>query len=336
MISAQLSDNQKFLLREASRIYHEVLDTCLKGILYKGGMHWKKSKGKDYLFRSTDRFGYGKGLGARSPETERQLREFRQAKTTIKDDLSELKGRLKSHAALCKAASIHRVPKVVAGILRHLNQHRFLGNSGMVIGTYALYAYEAASGVFLNNTLLDNQIPPKLTLYFQKHIDRNGFLQMLRKTDRSFEMSSSRGFRAVNRNGHIIELTRPGRSHKISSNIIEPDTISDLDTRSVPDLKWLLAGPIFSQVVIDTDGNPARMAVPDPRGFTVHKLWLSERPSRELKRKQRDRIQGRAVARLIVQHLTGYRFTITELRMLPEDVLEECKQWLSDVSALPS
>jgi len=331
MISAQLSDNQKVLLREASRIYHEYLDTRLKGNLFKGGMHWKKSNGKDYLFRSYDRFGYGKSLGPRSSETERQLLEFRQTKTQLKDELSELKRRLKSHAAICKAASIHRVPKVVAGILRYLDQHRFLGKSGMVIGTYTLYAYEAASGVFLKETMLDNQIPPKLTLYFQKPIARNGFLNMLRKTDHSFEMSSSRGFRAVNRNGHIIELIRPGRSHKISPNIIEPDTIEDLDTRSVPDLKWLLTGTIFSQVVIDTDGNPARMAVPDPRGFTVHKLWLSEQPNRELKRKKRDRIQGRAVARLIVQYLAGYRFTITELRMLPEDVLDECKKWVSEV-----
>ena len=331
MISAQLSDNQKVLVREASRIYHEYLDIRLKGNLYKGGMHWKKSKGKDYLFRSYDRFGYGKSLGARSPGTERQLLEFRQTKTQLKNELSELKRRLKSHAATCKAASIHRVPKVGAGILRYLDQHRFLGKIGMAIGTYTLYAYEAASGVFLKDTILDNQIPPKLTLYFQKPIDRNGFLKMLRKTDRSFEMSSSRGFRAVNRNGHIIELIRPGRSHTISSNIIEPDTISDLDTRSVPDLKWLLTGAIFSQVVIDTDGNPARMVVPDPRGFAVHKLWLSEQPNRELKRKKRDRIQGRAVARLIVQYLAGYRFTITELRMLPEDVLEECKKWVSEV-----
>ena len=331
MISAQLSRDQKVLVREASRIYHEYLDTHLKCVIYKGGMHWKKSKGKDYLFRSYDRFGYGKSLGARSPETERQLLEFRQTKTQLKDELSGLKRRLKSHAAICKGASIHRVPKVVAGILRFLDQHRFWKKGVMVIGTYALYAYEAASGVFLKDTILDNQIPPKLTLYFQKPIDRNGFLKMLRKTDRSFEMSSSRGFRAVNRNGHIIELTRPGRSHKISSNIIEQDTIADLDTRSAPDLKWLLTGTIFSQIVIDTDGNPARMAVPDPRGFTVHKLWLSKQPKRELKRKKRDRIQGRAVARLIVQYLADYRFTITELRMLPEDVLEECKKWVSGV-----
>jgi len=39
-------------------------------------MHWKKSKGKDDLFRSTDRFGYGKSLGPRSSETEKTLREF--------------------------------------------------------------------------------------------------------------------------------------------------------------------------------------------------------------------------------------------------------------------
>ena len=36
-------------------------------------MHWKKSKSREYLFRSRDRFGYGKSLGPRSPETEKIL-----------------------------------------------------------------------------------------------------------------------------------------------------------------------------------------------------------------------------------------------------------------------
>jgi hypothetical protein len=30
---------------------------------YKGGMHWKKSNGKEYLFKTIDRNGNGKSLG---------------------------------------------------------------------------------------------------------------------------------------------------------------------------------------------------------------------------------------------------------------------------------
>ena len=43
-------------------------------------MHWEKTKGREYLFRSRDRFGYGKSLGPRSSETEKILAQFQQGK----------------------------------------------------------------------------------------------------------------------------------------------------------------------------------------------------------------------------------------------------------------
>ncbi|WP_419656511.1 hypothetical protein [Desulfosarcina variabilis] len=43
-------------------------------------MHWKKSAGREYLFRSVDREGNGRSLGPRSPKTEYILSEFQQHK----------------------------------------------------------------------------------------------------------------------------------------------------------------------------------------------------------------------------------------------------------------
>jgi hypothetical protein len=111
-------------------------------------MHGKKAKGRDYLFRSRDLFGYGKSLGLRSPETELVCREFHENKTHFQQNLRELQGRLKEHARFCKADRVARVPRIVGSILRLLDTQKLLGSHLQVVGTNALYAYEAAGGVF--------------------------------------------------------------------------------------------------------------------------------------------------------------------------------------------
>jgi hypothetical protein len=67
-------------------------------------MHWKKVKGRQYLFRSMDRHGYGKSLGVRSPETDAVFRDFHENKKRIKENIHELQNRLRSQARFCKAA----------------------------------------------------------------------------------------------------------------------------------------------------------------------------------------------------------------------------------------
>ena len=90
-------------------------------------MHWKKAKGKEYLFRSRDRYGYGKSLGPRSPEAEKTLKEFRRNKQQLKERLISLKTRMKEQARFCKAAMIQRVPRVAAETLSLLDQQKLFG-----------------------------------------------------------------------------------------------------------------------------------------------------------------------------------------------------------------
>ena len=80
----KMTDNQRRVFIDTAQLYEAFMDTYKKSGSYAGGMHWKKSKGREYLFRSTDRHGYGKSLGLRSPQTERIIDEFRKAKRDIK------------------------------------------------------------------------------------------------------------------------------------------------------------------------------------------------------------------------------------------------------------
>ncbi|MSQ51617.1 MAG: hypothetical protein EXR28_06990, partial [Betaproteobacteria bacterium] len=71
---------------------------------------------------------------------------------------------------------------------------------------------------------------------------------------------------------------------------IEPLTISGLDA--------LMAATI-SEIVIDQDGLPLEIRVPDPRLYAAHKQWLSDLPDRSPGKRDRDRSQSKAVVDLV-------------------------------------
>ena len=337
MIFKEMNDNQRRVYIDTAQIYEAYIGTFYKSQAYRGGMHWKKSKGRQYLFRSRDRYGYGESLGLRSPETEKILVEFRENKLQQKERLKNLNDRLDEQARFCKAALIQRVPRVVIGILRQLDQQKLLGKNVLVCGTNALYAYEAAAGVFFDNPIMATNdldilwdIRPKLTLVGDNDIERIGLLDILRKADRSFEPVEPRSFRAVNRNGYMVDLIKPEPKQLLKKERTQMGDSNDLKAAEIRNLHWLIASPKMSQVVIGDDGHPAAMTVPDPRSFALHKLWLSEQPDRESVKKQRDCDQGIAVSHLIVNYLPQYKFNASELRMFPKTVFSEAKKHLSD------
>lgn len=73
---------------------------------------------------------------------------------------------------------------------------------------------------------------------------------------------------------------------------------------------------------LPSDRIPARIVVPDPRVFIVHKLWLNRQEDRQPVKKPRDRQQAMAVTKLIRQYLPQYEFTSSEVKMFPKDVVE--------------
>jgi hypothetical protein len=216
MIYREMTDNQRRVFIDTVQLYDAFAATLYKNRSYKGGMHWKKAKAREYLFRSHDRYGYGKSLGPRSPETEKILADFRLAKQQAKNRLSSLQERLKEQARFCKAALIQRVPRTVTGILKVLDQHNIFGHNVIVIGTNAMYAYEAAAGVFFDSSMMSTKdvdilwdIRRKLTLVTDSESKPDGLLGIIRKAARSFEAVRSGDFRAVNRDGYMVDLIKP-------------------------------------------------------------------------------------------------------------------------------
>ncbi len=342
MIIKEMSDNQRRVYIDTAQLYEAFMAAYHRSRAYRGGMHWKKAKGREYLFRSRDRYGYGKSLGPRSPETEKILKEFRKNKQQLKERLESLKDRLKEQARFCKAVMIQRVPRVAAETLRLLDQQKLLGRNVLIVGTNALYAYEAAAGAFVDTSITATEdldilwdVRSRLTLVADNDIDQTGLLDILRKADRSFELSGPRSYRAINRDGYMVDLIKSEPKQMLKQERTQMGGSGDLRAAEIKNLHWLISSPKIYQVVIGQDGFPAAMSAPDPRAFSLHKLWLSKQVNREAVKKQRDHDQAIAVANLIVKYLPQYQFKATELRMFPKAFLTEAEKNMPDVD-LPS
>jgi hypothetical protein len=338
----EINDDQRRIYIDTAQLHEAYMDAFTKSRAYRGGMHWKKVKGRQYLFRSLDRYGNGKSLGPRSNKTESTYHEFHNNKKKVHTRLKRLKEKLREQARFCRAARISRVPRVVTAILRLLEQHQLLGRNLQIVGTNALYAYEARAGVFLKRGLLATRdmdvlwdIRPKLRLFAIDDIDDKGLIHILKKADRSFDLIDKKGFRAVNQAGYMVDLIKPEpRSVMITENR-QFGGDGDLMAVEIKNLQWLVSAPKFDQIVIGEDGFPGMMVVPDPRVFTVHKLWLSNQTNRDAIKKKRDRSQALAVYRLILQYLPEFKIRRKELRMFPETIITDILHELDNANLPP-
>jgi len=329
----EFSDNQRRVYIDSIQLYDAYMDAYQKSRAYRGGMHWKKAKGREYLFRTLDRYGNGKSLGVRSEETEKTYQAFHRAKKEIQGRLGSLKDRMREQARFCKAAMIQRVPKVVSSILRVLDEQKVLGQSVTVVGTNIMYAFEAAAGVFFERSILATQdmdlmwdTRPKLALVMDKGLMPGGMISLLKKADRSFERMRRSKFRAVNKDGYMVDLIKSMPKDIRMNEKQRMGDPGDLEAAEIRNLQWLVSSPKFSQVVIGEDGYPSLMTGPDPRAFALHKIWLSRQKDRNPLKKNRDLKQGLAIAQILMNYLPQYEFNKSEMRMFPAHVRDEARK----------
>ena len=311
--SEQLFDNYRTALHHAGA--------------YQYGMRWKTVRETEYLFRDTDRKGNGKSLGRRSAQTEALLASFVEGRSAAQARLQGITEKIQEQARLNKALRLNRVPRVVARVLRELDRAG-LHDSFTVIGTQALYAYEAAAGShFLLELLASGDVDllydarQKLTVVSEK-LDGEGLLGLLKRADKTFECVRKNGYRAANAGMFMVDLVVAPRGMTESNSITFSE--ADLVATEVPGLQWLLNSPKLDPVAIDEDGWPVPMRVPDPRAFALHKMWLSGLDDREPLKKPRDLDQAQAVAKLVRDEMPHLPFeqTLTSLhgdvrKMLP-------------------
>lgn len=256
------------------------------------------------------------------PETEALLAAFSEGRVAAQERLKLITEKIQEQSRLNKALRLNRVPRVVARVLRELDRAG-LHDSFTVIGTQALYAYEAAGGAhFVLELLASGDVDlrydarQKMTVVSDK-LDGEGLLGLLKKADKTFECVRENGYRAANAGQFMVDLVVAPRGMQDSENITFAE--SDLVATEVPGLQWLLNSPKLDAVAIDEDGWPVPLRVPDPRAFAMHKVWLSGLPEREPIKKPRDLEQAQAVAKLVQAEMPHLSFE-TILTSLHGDV----------------
>jgi hypothetical protein len=321
-----LSDQQRLYLVESDQLYRAWREAVWRQQEYKYGMRWKSVGGKEYLIRYNDARGHGRSLGPKSIETERIHHQFHEGKRLADEKYSGLTFRVKEQTRINRAVRLGRMPTVIGDILLALDKVHALDDF-RVVGTHALFAYEAMAAVEFKIELLasgdvdllyDNRRSISIVA---KKIDGHGLLDLLKKVDKTFEIKDFERFRAVNKDGFMVDMITQDRGMKYTKP--EPLVDKDFEFVEVPNLEWLVNSPRIDQVVIAANGHPVMMPVPDPRAFAVHKAWLSKQKEREPVKKSRDFNQAAMVFYLLKEHLPNYAIDPKQMRYFPKEVVDQ-------------
>lgn len=324
----EMSPDQRRILVNAQQAYSAYRDVLSALDQYRGGMHWKTAKGRQYLFRSRPGSSKGQVVGPRNPHTEAILADFRTSRLKAQKRRDGLRDKLRDNARYVRAAHLGRMDRVSAGILRVLDRGGWLDSGIWVVGSNAMYAYEAASGVILGNDVLQTEdldllfdARKSLTLAARKG---PGLLASLRKVDKSFDAIQAGHFRATNDQGFMVDLIKPlpRPPGKIERRKPDVDGGSDRDwlAAEIEGLDLLFNGPAFDQIVMASDGMGVRMRVPDPRFFAAHKLYVSGRPDRSPLKSRKDRVQAEAVVQMVREHLPDLSLEAPETKAIPKSL----------------
>ena len=276
---------------------------------FAGHMAWKPRAGQDYLYRRTGRIE--KALGPRSPATEASFAAFSQGKAEAEQREAGLRHTLEGMARVNRAMGLARVPRLVGRILRRLDQAGVLGEQVCVVGTNALFAYEAHAGIRFDSGLLatadiDIALDARRNLRLAAQSMPDGLLGLLRKIDPTFAAQSDGAFRAVNASGLMVDLITAEPANRMALAPSRQRRLGgaergDVAAVEVPRLEMIVDAPRFAATAVAEDGLPVWIAAADPRWWAAHKLWLAAEPSRDPIKRQRDRDQGLAVAAMLAQ-----------------------------------
>lgn len=323
-----LSDQQRLHLVESDQLYRAWRQAQWRSHDYRYGMRWKNINETDYLIRLRDAKGNGRSLGRRCEQTEEIYERFSAGKQLAQETLRGLTEKLKTQTRLNRALRLGRMPAIVGSILLQLDETRALQDF-RVVGTHALFAYESMAGSEFKIELLASGDVDllfdgrKKVALLAKKLENQGLLELLRKADHTFQVSSMDQFRAINKDGFMVDFITQDRG--MLSERPARMTADDLAAVEVPNLEWLANAPRIEQVVISANGQPVMMPVPDPRAFALHKAWLSQQVDREPVKKQRDLHQARMLGQCLREYLPNFSLepdAIAKMKYLPKAMID--------------
>lgn len=277
---------------------------------FAGGMYWKKEGDYEYLVKTKAR-GKQERLGRRSADTERIHTEFQQRKATLEPRLQSLEAQLVTAQRLNRAVRAGRVPNIVIDILNALDKAG-LAQHFTVVGTHALYAYEAAAGVRIAQQALATQDVDLLwdarkRVRFMADMAHLGkpVLKVLQEVDPTFERKELHNETAINAKGFMVDFLR----RVPQGDDPHPFSFSEAEEEMWPvqaiRAHVLTEAPVFEHIVVGATGKMALMRTIAPQVFAEFKRWLAAQPQREALKRSRDMSQAQIVQMLLDEGLLG-------------------------------
>jgi len=297
---------------DAVAVFDALADAAAEAAQVRGGMYWHagpaSSPESKYLVRTTPA-GAETSLGARTPETQAIYDKFTQRKQESSERLAGLKAALDQQQRMNRALRVGRVEPLVVALLNRLASTK-LSEHFRVVGTHALYAYEAAAGVRLATEALatrdfDLLWDTRKRIIFSTQLARvdSSMLGVLKKVDASFRMRQSQKYTAVNKDGFEVDIIRREQTGGDPHPIKLSDADEDFWVVQARRANVLLDSPGFSSVIVATNGTMARMNTLHPATFVAFKRWMAGQADRDPLKRCRDVLQADAVQVLVDQYL---------------------------------
>lgn len=239
-----------------------------------------------------------------------------EALTTIHDDHAgrQQGARLSNEEAVTRLAEVARhnvalgtarVPNIVVSIIDVLWSQGLM-DFYRVIGTHALYAYEAAARVtFDAPTMATNDVDllwdVQRRVKFLELMRKSGLsmVEVLQMADPTFERDEENKESAINDTAFSVDFLRRPKPEP------EPDAFpisgkdGDVFPVKAPRADLFLQARVFEQAIVGLDGRITCMRTINPRTFVEFKRWMSDQPARNFAKRRRDVAQADAVQQLI-------------------------------------
>lgn len=278
----------------------------------RGGMVWVTSKGAEYLARTTPA-GAQTGLGRRDERTEKIHADFHARKAQAEERVARLRDQLKAHVRLNRALRVGRMPPIAVRVLARLQQAG-LATFLRTVGTHAMFAYETAAGVRLPSEVMttldiDLLFDARRRMQFAAALQAESptMLELLRKVDKSFVIDDEQRYTLVNDQGFQVDFLRRMRAeddgHPIKLGAADQEDVYVVQARRA---EQLMNAPGFSEIVVATNGEMARMDTIHPAAFRDFKRWMARQRDRDPVKRRRDLLQAEAVDAMLkdrLQHL---------------------------------
>lgn len=247
-------------------------------------------------------------------------------KQRVGERRAQLRLALDKHVRLNKALRVGRVDDKIIDLLNGIYDAG-LEDSFTVVGTNALYAYEAAAGVRIEeqhlatndlDLLWDNR--RRLTLVARENLSQHGMLGLLRRVDKTFELRKDQLYTAINKDGYEVDILRrmgPGSDNE-PARLTEHE--NDFWAAKARNADWLLSAPKFREVIVGSTGRMAQMVTIDPRAFVLFKIWMMQQKDRDPIKRTRDGNQAKVVVALINERLP--QFSFEDIHVFPANLTE--------------